>query len=237
MKENTTIKLFDKHAGKYDEMQPILVPHYDDMIDVVSEAYGHHVGKGTFLDLGCGTGNLSKNILKRSPESKVFLLDGSQAMIDVAANKICKKFGDEVLLGSKAINLEEKEWNVGITEKFDAIVTSFVLEHLKEADYRSVVKKCNDLLKPDGVLLINTTKSLDELKKNIRFGGKIATCDATGIAWKELGVPITFSADAHHVSHLGAGLEIAREHAMAAGYKEVAVLTRGAWKLVGIEEV
>ena len=46
-------------------------------------------------------------------------------------------------------------------------------------------------LKPEGILLVNTTKSLVDLKKHIRFGGKIATCDATGIAWKELGVPIT----------------------------------------------
>jgi pyruvate ferredoxin oxidoreductase gamma subunit len=46
-------------------------------------------------------------------------------------------------------------------------------------------------LKPNGILLVNTSKSLAELKKNIRFEGKIATCDATGIAWKELGVPIT----------------------------------------------
>ncbi len=46
-------------------------------------------------------------------------------------------------------------------------------------------------LKPEGILLINTTKSLEELKKNIRYDGKIATCDATAIAWKELGVPIT----------------------------------------------
>jgi pyruvate ferredoxin oxidoreductase gamma subunit len=46
-------------------------------------------------------------------------------------------------------------------------------------------------LKPEGVLLVNTTKSLAELKKDIKFEGKIATCDATAIAWKELGVPIT----------------------------------------------
>jgi pyruvate ferredoxin oxidoreductase gamma subunit len=46
-------------------------------------------------------------------------------------------------------------------------------------------------LKPEGILLVNTTKSLEDLKKNIRYEGKIATCDATGIAWKELGVPIT----------------------------------------------
>ena len=43
----------------------------------------------------------------------------------------------------------------------------------------------------EGILLVNTTKSLEELRKNIRFPGKVATCDATGIAWKELGVPIT----------------------------------------------
>jgi len=46
-------------------------------------------------------------------------------------------------------------------------------------------------LKPDGILLVNTTKSLEDLRKNIRYTGRIATCDATGIAWKELGVPIT----------------------------------------------
>jgi pyruvate ferredoxin oxidoreductase gamma subunit len=46
-------------------------------------------------------------------------------------------------------------------------------------------------LKPTGILLVNTTKNLAELRKDIRFEGRIATCDATGIAWKELGVPIT----------------------------------------------
>jgi pyruvate ferredoxin oxidoreductase gamma subunit len=46
-------------------------------------------------------------------------------------------------------------------------------------------------LKPEGTLLVNSTKSLAELRKDIHFGGKIATCDGTGIAWKELGVPIT----------------------------------------------
>ncbi len=46
-------------------------------------------------------------------------------------------------------------------------------------------------LKQEGILLVNSTKSLAEIKKETHFGGKIATCDATGIAWKELGVPIT----------------------------------------------
>lgn len=54
---------------------------------------------------------------------------------------------------------------------------------------------------------------------------------------RELGVPITVSADAHHVSQLGAGLDLARAHAEAAGYREFAVFTRGGWKLVGLDTI
>jgi histidinol-phosphatase (PHP family) len=53
---------------------------------------------------------------------------------------------------------------------------------------------------------------------------------------REVGVPITFSADAHEASHLGANLETARELARVAGYRSVAVLTKGTWREVGIEE-
>jgi pyruvate ferredoxin oxidoreductase gamma subunit len=46
-------------------------------------------------------------------------------------------------------------------------------------------------LKRTGTLIVNTTRNLEELRSNIKFEGRIAVCDATGIAWKELGVPIT----------------------------------------------
>lgn len=46
-------------------------------------------------------------------------------------------------------------------------------------------------LKPAGTLLVNTTKDLAVLREDIHFAGRIAAVDATGIAWKELGVPIT----------------------------------------------
>jgi len=46
-------------------------------------------------------------------------------------------------------------------------------------------------LKPDGILIVNTAKSAEEVKQTLNYKGKIATVDATGIAWKELGVPIT----------------------------------------------
>ena len=48
-----------------------------------------------------------------------------------------------------------------------------------------------DGLKPDGILIINTAKSPQDVKKELNFSGIVATVDATSIARKELGVPIT----------------------------------------------
>lgn len=45
-------------------------------------------------------------------------------------------------------------------------------------------------LKPDGILIVNTPKSPETVKKELNFSGTTATVDATGIARKEMGVPI-----------------------------------------------
>lgn len=148
-KPNSTIDYFEKHAGEYDEMQPALVPLYDEVLAMVADAYVRYVGEGCFLDLGCGTGNLSNLILKRSPSSRVYILDGSASMLAVARDKI----EDASVVGSKAINLEDPTWHRGIPDSLDAVVTSFALEHLKEEDYRSVIGKCHELLRPGGVFI------------------------------------------------------------------------------------
>ncbi|MDO9516319.1 MAG: pyruvate ferredoxin oxidoreductase subunit gamma [Syntrophales bacterium] len=46
-------------------------------------------------------------------------------------------------------------------------------------------------LKPEGVLIVNTAKSPEEVKKETGFKGTVATVDASKIAREEMGVPIT----------------------------------------------
>ena len=152
MKHNTTIALFEKYAKDYDKLQSGLVPYYDNIISMVANAFVRHVGGGDVLDLGCGTGNVSTQILSSSPKARVFLLDGSQSMMDVAVPKLAKKFGARRILGGRVVNLEDKNWAEGLG-KFDAIVTSLVLEHLKWPDYRAVVRKCREHLKPGGYFI------------------------------------------------------------------------------------
>lgn len=53
---------------------------------------------------------------------------------------------------------------------------------------------------------------------------------------RALRVRITFSADAHAPEHLGVNLDSARELARAAGYDSIAVLSKGSWREIGIDE-
>jgi pyruvate ferredoxin oxidoreductase gamma subunit len=47
-----------------------------------------------------------------------------------------------------------------------------------------------DGLKSNGKLIVNTPKSPDEIRKELNFNGAVAAVDGTGIARKEMGVPI-----------------------------------------------
>ncbi len=46
-------------------------------------------------------------------------------------------------------------------------------------------------IKPDGILIVNSPKSAEELSELLNFKGTIGTVDASRIAREELGVPIT----------------------------------------------
>ena len=45
-------------------------------------------------------------------------------------------------------------------------------------------------LKSGGTLIVNTPKTPEEIRKELNFSGTVATVDGTGIARKEMGVPI-----------------------------------------------
>jgi pyruvate ferredoxin oxidoreductase gamma subunit len=48
-----------------------------------------------------------------------------------------------------------------------------------------------DGLKPDGILIVNTSKPASEIRQKLNYKGKLFTIDATRIAREELGLPIT----------------------------------------------
>jgi tRNA (cmo5U34)-methyltransferase len=154
MNEDPTVSCYDSHAQAYDLYQSAVVPGYQEMLDLTSEACRRYLPQGArILDLGCGTGNASLAILKRVPSARVYLLDGSQRMVNVAADKISRTHPDAIL-GCRVADLAESDWDGGLQAmQFDGIVSTLVLEHLPFDRYRTALHKCLRLIRPGGWLL------------------------------------------------------------------------------------
>jgi tRNA (cmo5U34)-methyltransferase len=150
--DNSTVDCYDKQSNAYDIYQTTVVPHYQDMLDIVSSTCRRYLSPNSrILDLGCGTGNASLAVLKKMP-ARIFLIDGSPSMMAVATDKI-STFFPEALSGSKVVNLFRDNWSDDLVFCQDAIISTLVLEHLPLQIYGKVVEKCFDILVPGGWLM------------------------------------------------------------------------------------
>lgn len=113
--------------------------------------------KGDILELGCGTGYLYLEFLKRG--HKITGVDLSAEMINVLENQIPKDLKNRShLIVSDVETFAEKD-----CKRYSAIIVSALLHHLY--DYESVIKMyCNRLI-PGGLFLI----FFEPLKQDINF--------------------------------------------------------------------
>ena len=88
MKDNSTVSCYDRHAQAYDLYQSAVVPGYQEMLDLTAEACLRYLpGAPKIIDLGCGTGNASLAVLQKIPSARIYLIDGSENMVNVAAGE------------------------------------------------------------------------------------------------------------------------------------------------------
>ncbi|MCX6678135.1 MAG: class I SAM-dependent methyltransferase [Methanothrix sp.] len=153
MIEDSTVSCYDRHAQAYDLYQFAVVPGYQEMLDLVAEACRRYLPQeAKLIDLGCGTGNAALAVLQKIPSARIYLLDGSERMMKVAAEKITSAHPDAAL-GSRVADLAGS-WEAGLVGGgYDAIISTLVLEHLPFDRYQAAIAKCYRLLKPGGWLL------------------------------------------------------------------------------------
>jgi 2-polyprenyl-3-methyl-5-hydroxy-6-metoxy-1,4-benzoquinol methylase len=100
---------------------------------ILDEIEGNEV-----LDVGCGSGLLSKTLAKKG--YKVTAIDCDEKAIEIVKEK-----------GIKGYVADINNWKTN--EKFDCIIFADVLEHID--DDRSLIKKVHSMLKPNGCFVIN----------------------------------------------------------------------------------
>ena len=122
------------------------------MMDLLAEAASVLVpNAGKILDLGCGAGNQTLNLLRVFPAANCTLLDLSPAMLERAHERVGAVIPDRIEL------LEGDLRTVPLPEgKFDLAVAAAVLHHLRDdADWAHAFAKIHSVLKPGGVLLVS----------------------------------------------------------------------------------
>ena len=92
----------------------------------------------TVLDVGCGSGLLSKTLLSKG--YNVTVIDNDWKAIEIAKKKGINGFVADI-----------NDWQTD--QKFDCIILGDVLEHID--DDKSTLRKIRGMLKPDGCIVVN----------------------------------------------------------------------------------
>lgn len=100
-------------------------------------------GDETVMDAGCGTGQVTARLLERLPKGRVVALDGSQAMLDSAAERLAH---DPRVLFVKA----DLARPIGLDFLVDAIVSTSTFHWV--VDHRALFSHLAGVLEPGGTL-------------------------------------------------------------------------------------
>jgi tRNA (cmo5U34)-methyltransferase len=136
---------FDSEAAEYDGFILKIIPLYSEMIDALiccipfDEKLPIKV-----LDLGCGTGNISKKVKERFPLAQITCVDMAENMIKMAQNKLSNYSEISYVLSDFR--------NLTMDDDYDVVISSLALHHLETDDDKiSFYKKIYSALRLGGV--------------------------------------------------------------------------------------
>ena len=136
---------FEEEAKEFDSLILKLIPYYEEMITSLTLTIPFNTQETIkILDLGCGTGNVSKAVKEKFPQSKITCVDLAENMIYMARTKLS--------------NYSDIEYKIGNFSKLDfdndyhVIVSSLALHHLKtDEEKKRLYSKIYDALRDGGV--------------------------------------------------------------------------------------
>ena len=120
--------------------------HYDNLIDTLVCFHPNM----NLLDIGCGRGELIQRFSSKFKDS--IGIEKDTNMVD-----ICKRSNINVIQGDAIKLLENFD-----SESLSVITAFHIIEHLTKSQLLELIKHCRRILKPDGILILETP-SIDNL--------------------------------------------------------------------------
>ncbi|HEX9981275.1 MAG TPA: class I SAM-dependent methyltransferase [Flavobacterium sp.] len=133
-----TIEAYGKLAKLYQDKFMDL-DLYNDTYDAFCEAIPHEAA--TVFEIGCGPGNITRYLVSRRPDFKIFSTDAAPEMVDLARVNVPQATFE--VMDCREIS--------SITQKFNAIICGFCMPYLSKEDCSTLISDCASLLESDGI--------------------------------------------------------------------------------------
>lgn len=185
-KDNTT----SQPATEYDSNINKTIPYYkiiqEETLRLIQELKSNPI---SWLDAGCGTGNLAAQAIQLFPNCTFTLSDPSSAMLNIAQEKLGDKY-NFILGATEELDLK--------ASSFDIITACLAHHYSRKEEKIKILQNCYQALKPAGVYL-----TIETVLKDSDFATN------TGVElWRKAQIRAGKSEEAanKHVSRLGTEL-------------------------------
>lgn len=134
---------FNEFSKNYTKDMIGLAPHYLDLVSCFVKYLPEDFAPASVLDLGCGNGNITAQLLPDFPKAKYQLVDASAEMIELCRKQF-RNF-DVQYHNTYFKNFKFKK------EAYDLVVAGFSLHHCDDREKRDLFKKIYASLKAGGI--------------------------------------------------------------------------------------
>ena len=138
---------FNKIAEKYDSQRKDLIPDFDEFYKTAIDSIHLKNSNPIVLEIGTGTGLLTKMFLEKYPNANMDLVDIAEDMLNIAKER---------LKGNKNLNFHLEnimKFNPKEKKKYDAIISSLAIHHLPDLEKQELYKKIGKWIKTDGIFV------------------------------------------------------------------------------------
>ncbi|KUG04014.1 methyltransferase type 12 [hydrocarbon metagenome] len=135
-------------AEKYMKIIDVVAPGRKEILNIISSlATQLPPEQLKIMDLGCGWGQVTEEILKYAPGCSVVMLDYSEEMVVISKQRFKENPNVQVL---------QHDLNQGLIDKkqeYDAVVSCFALHHVEYEKRLGLYSDIRKILKPDGIFI------------------------------------------------------------------------------------
>ncbi|WP_026897946.1 class I SAM-dependent methyltransferase [Daejeonella oryzae] len=154
---------YDELSSRYTELISKCVPRYGELMYNMFHYIPADLKPSRILDLGCGTGNLTEQILKYYPEAEIDTLDISEDILKESQ----KRFMAQPNVRHIQADFRHMHLPPG---SYDLILSSIAIHHIPDPDKINLYRDIQQALKPNGLFIFaDQTRGINEeiYKKHI----------------------------------------------------------------------